>query len=163
MTVSGLNDQRWGSMQKLIHDEVEEEGFELTDLQFKRAKSRFLLRVFMDHKGGVSINDCERVSQKISTSMDSVDLIPGPYILEVSSAGLDRPLKKEKDFIRFQGHWIKITFSQGNHKNQTLEGKILSFEKHTLTIEDKKGGEYCIPYPDILKARLIVNLQEEKK
>ncbi|MBN2373516.1 ribosome maturation factor RimP [bacterium] len=157
MAETGLNAQGLSLIENLINNELKEEGFDLADLQFKRAKSRFLLRIFMDNKNGVTLNDCERISQKISASLDSVDLIPGPYILEVSSAGLDRPLKKEKDFIRFQGHCIKITFSQGNNKNQTLEGKILTFEKGMLKMEGEKGLEYSIPYHDILKANLIVN------
>ena len=156
MVLSDFDEHKWESLQKRIHEDLEEEGFELFDLQFNRAKGRYLLRVFMDHEKGVNIDDCERVSQRISTSLDNLDLIPGPYVLEVSSPGIDRPLKKEADFRRYQGKSISITFHEPNQKIQSLVGKILSVDHEILRIEDKKKGEHKIPLSAILKARLMV-------
>jgi len=153
----GLDDKVWGAIQKLIHEDVREEGFELVDVQFNRAKGRYLLRIFMDHEGGVDLNDCERVSRRISDSLDKVDLIPGPYVLEVSSPGLDRPLKREGDFIRFRGHRVKLTIGATHEKTRSVEGRILGVEEHTLCIEDMEGERYEIPVHSILKARLVVD------
>lgn len=157
MALSGLNDQKWSSMNKLIRKDVEEKGFELVDMQFNRAKGRYLLRIFIDHEKGVRIDDCEIISKKISESLDEVDLIPGPYTLEVSSPGLDRPLKKNEDFKRFQGHWIKLTFSDPYQKTQSLEGKILSSGDNIFILEDKKEKKYNIPYSSIIKAKLVLD------
>ena len=157
MAASDLNDQRWSSIDNLIHRIVEENGFEVVELQFNRAKGRYLLRIFIDHKKGVSIDDCERVSQKISESLDDIDLIPGPYMLEVSSPGLDRPLKKKEDFERLQGEWIKLTFSDLNQKIQSVEAKILSCDDNIFILENKKGEKSHIPYTSIIKAKLILN------
>lgn len=157
MAVSGFNDQRYDPIKELVHRDVEEEGFELVDLQFKRAKGHYLLRIFMDHEKGVNLDDCERVSRRIGESLDAADLIPGPYILEVSSPGLDRPLKREKDFRRFQGQWIKVTFGEPLQGFQSIEGKILSVDKQVLGIEDRQKEKHRIPISHIQKARLIVD------
>ena len=157
MDVSGSDDQGCDPIQELVHKDLEEEGFELVDLQFKRAKGHYLLRIFMDHENGVNIEDCERVSQRISESLDKADLIPGPYLLEVSSPGLDRPLKREKDFKRFQGQWIKLTFGEPLQGFQSMEGKILSVEGQVLSVEDRQRETYRIPISHIQKARLIVD------
>ena len=157
MVLSDFNEQNRESIQKLIHEDLEKEGFELYELQFNRAKGRYLLRVFMDHEKGVNIDDFERVSQRNSSSLDALDLIPGPYVLEVSSPGIDRPLKKEADFRRYQGKWISMTFHDSPNKIQSLDGKILSVDQQILRIEDRKREEHKIPLTAILKAKLIVS------
>lgn len=157
MALSDLNDQRLASIHSLIHKDVEEKGFELVDMQFNRAKGRYLLRIFIDHENGIRINDCERVSKKISASLDEVDLIPGPYVLEVSSPGLNRLLKKKEDFERFQGKWIKLTFADPHQKTQFLDGKILSCDDNILILENKKEEKHDIPLASIIKAKLSLD------
>lgn len=157
MDHTGLDDQGRGAIQKLIHEDVRIEGFELVEVQFNRAKGRYLLRIFIDHEQGVDLYDCERVSQRISDSLDKVDLIPGPYVLEVSSPGLDRPLKREEDFIRYRGHRVRLTVGTPDEKTQSVEGRILGVEEHTLCVEDTKGERHEIPIPSIIKARLVVD------
>jgi ribosome maturation factor RimP len=154
MALSDLNDQKLASIHSLIHKDVDEKGFELVDMQFNRAKGRYLLRIFIDHENGIKIDDCEKVSKKISTSLDETDLIPGPYILEVSSPGLDRLLKKREDFERLQGHWIKLVFADSNQKTQSLDGKIFSCDDDTLILENKKEEKHNIPLASIIKAKL---------
>lgn len=157
MALFDLNDQRRASIHKLILKDVEEIGFELVDLHFNRAKGRYLLRIFIDHEKGIKIDDCEKVSRKISASLDEVDLIPGPYVLEVSSPGLDRPLKKRGDFKRFQGCWIKLTFGDANKKTRSLEGKILSCDDSILILENRKEEKVDIPFSSIIKAKLFLD------
>lgn len=157
MDHAGLDDQAWGAIQKMIQEDVRDEGFELVEVQFNRAKGRFLLRIFMDHEKGVDLSDCERVSQRISDSLDTVDLIPGSYVLEVSSPGLDRPLKREEDFVRYRGQRVMLTFGTPHEKIQSIEGKILGIEEHTLCIEGMNGERHEIPVPSIIKARLVVH------
>ncbi|MGA1796778.1 MAG: ribosome maturation factor RimP [bacterium] len=157
MDHAGLDDQCWGTIQKMIREDVRNEGFELVDVQLNRAKGRFLLRIFMDHEKGVDLNDCERVSRRISDSLDTVDLIPGSYVLEISSPGLDRPLKREEDFIRYCGQRVRLTFGAPQEKIQSVEGRILGIEEHTLHIEDMNGERREIPFPSIIKARLVVD------
>jgi len=152
-----LDEQKQYIIQDLVHKVVDEEGFELVDFQLKRAKAHYLLKVFIDIDEGVKINDCERVSKRLSSYLDEIDFIPGPYILEVSSPGLDRPLREEKDFIRFQGHKVNLYFFNENKEKQTIEGNIFSLKDNVLIIEGEKGERYEIPFCSVQKASLVID------
>jgi len=87
----------------LVEPVLEAQGLDLVDLEFARMGSRWLVRIYMDREGGVTLQDCSDMSRLIGDILDVNDLPPGPYNLEVSSPGLDRPLKREKDFIKYKG------------------------------------------------------------
>ena len=82
---------------------VEEAGFELVDVEYVKEAGNWYLRGYIDKPGGITVNDCEAVSRKFSDRLDENDFIEDSYIMEISSPGLDRPLKKEKDFVRSMG------------------------------------------------------------
>jgi len=92
-----------GKIRELIEPAIDSMGVELDDMELGRMKGKILLRVYIEKQGGVSIDDCEKVSREIATVLDVEDPVPGAYVLEVSSPGLDRPLRKPRDFIRFSG------------------------------------------------------------
>ena len=93
---------------KLLEPAAEALGYELVELEFHPQGRGGLLRIFIDRTGGVTVDDCEKVSRQVSSVLDVEDPIPGAYTLEVSSPGLDRPLRKETDYVRFAGEQAKL-------------------------------------------------------
>ena len=87
---------------------VEELGYELVDLEYKKEGPHWCLRLYIDKPGGITLDDCQEVSQRVGDVLDIKDPIPHNYFLEVSSVGLDRPLKKEEDFVRFKGRNVDL-------------------------------------------------------
>lgn len=120
--------------EELLSPMMEEYGFELVDVEYVKEGSNMYLRAYIDKPGGITIDDCETVSRRLSDLLDERDFIPEAYILEVSSPGLGRPLKKEKDFARSIGKEVEIhTFRPVNHE-KTWEGILTAYDKDTVTI-----------------------------
>ena len=92
----------------LLKPLMEEHRFELVDVEFVKEAGNWFLRVYIDKPGGITIDDCELISRALSDKLDEEDFIVESYILEVSSPGLGRPLKKEKDFVRSQGQSVEV-------------------------------------------------------
>ena len=84
------------------------EGMELVDLEYRRQGPRWMLRLFIDKESGVTIDDCANISRQLGDLLDAKDIIPQAYVLEVSSPGLNRPLKKKEDFSRFAGRKVQL-------------------------------------------------------
>ena len=99
-------------VERLLQPILDEMGIELVDLEFKKAGRSYILRIFIDKPGGINLDDCAEVSRELSVQLDVEDCIPGRYTLEVSSPGLDRPLKKEQDYVRFQGRLALVKTSE---------------------------------------------------
>ncbi len=136
---------------------LENKGFELVDLEIVSGKKRVVLRFFLDcfkQVGGITISDCVRMSRELEDIIDFEDFFIRPYVLEVSSPGLDRPLVKEKDFDRFAGNMVNIdTFTAGD-RQQKFRGVLRGIENHLVVIEDDRGNELRIPHSSIKKARI---------
>jgi ribosome maturation factor RimP len=137
-------------------------GVELVELEFKREGQGQLLRLFIDKPGGVTLDDCIAASREVSATLDVEDPISSPYRLEVSSPGIDRPLKKPADFARFAGQVVKIKTRElldpdgRGHRRKTFNGELLGLEgsQVRLRLTDKRGGEISIALDDIEKANL---------
>ncbi|KIH77161.1 ribosome maturation factor RimP [Geoalkalibacter ferrihydriticus] len=137
-------------------------GFELVDLEFKREGQGWVLRFFIDKPGGLLLDDCASFSREISLALDVDDFIHRAYHLEVSSPGLDRPLKGAEDFERFRGERVKVkTFEKmdpdgRNHLRKTFSGELLGLEQGCVRLRqlDKKGGVVEIPLDAVAKAHL---------
>ena len=114
------------AVEKLLEPGLEREGLELVDVEYVRERN-WILRIYIDKEGGVDLNDCQTVSEKAGMLLDEADLIPDNYMLEVSSPGLDRVLKKDKDFIRYTGEDVDVKLFA------PLEGKLFA------PLEGKKG------------------------
>lgn len=93
--------------ERLLEPVLEKDGIELVDVEYVRERN-WILRIYIDKEGGVDLNDCQTVSEKAGALLDEKDLIPDNYMLEVSSPGLDRVLKKDKDFIRYTGEDVDV-------------------------------------------------------
>ena len=114
---------------------VEEYGFELVDVEYVKEGGTWYLRSYIDKPGGISIDDCELVSRRLSDILDAKDYIEDSYIMEVSSPGLGRPLKKEKDFKRSLGKEVEIRTYRMIDKQKEFGGVLKSYDENTVTIE----------------------------
>ena len=114
---------------------VEEYGFELVDVEYVKEGGAWYLRTYIDKEGGISIDDCEKVSRRLSDILDEKDYIDDTYIMEVSSPGLGRPLKKEKDFKRSLGKEVDIRTYRMIDKQKEFTGILKDYDKDSVTIE----------------------------
>ena len=143
------------SVVDLIKPTLEGNGIELVDVEYKKTGKIWVLRVFIDKNQGVTVHDCQELSREIEDLIEIHELIDDHYVLEVSSPGLDRPLKKEADFLRNKGKRIQIkTYSPINNKKENA-GTIRNFVNDTLFLEGKKDI-LKIPLTDIAQAKLII-------
>ena len=132
------------------------ERFELVELSFGRGSGRGLLRLVIDREDGVSVEDCATISRELSAVLDVEDLIPGSYTLEVSSPGLDRPLKSLSDFLRFGGRLAKVTLEEAMDNQKVFIGRIMRVEDDNVILDVAAKGTVTIPYQNVKKARLEV-------
>jgi ribosome maturation factor RimP len=134
-------------------------GMELVDIEFKREGRLMVLRIFIDKTGGVTLDDCADISRELSAVLDVEDIVPGNYNLEVSSPGLNRPLKKESDYNRYIGRLVKIkTFepladAAGNMR-KTFLGELTGFSDGIISVSLREGQKAEIPLEKVAKANL---------
>ena len=114
---------------------MEENNFELVDVEYVKEAGTWYLRAYIDKEGGFTVDDCEMVSRRLSDWLDKEDFIDDSYILEVSSPGLGRPLKKEKDYKRSVGKLIDIKLYKPVDKCKEFTGVLDSYDKDTVTIK----------------------------
>jgi ribosome maturation factor RimP len=143
---------------KIIEPVIDSLGIELDDVELGKMRGKALLRVTIDKDGGVSIDDCERVSREIEALLDVEDPIPYSYTLEVSSPGLDRPLRKPGDFTRFSGHKVRIVTHEPVGKQTFFVGEILKAGNSDVELSLSKNKKVVIPYNNISRARLEVEV-----
>lgn len=134
---------------------VEEMGLELVDVEYLKEGGRRILRVYIDKPGGVGHDDCEAVSKRLDALLDEKDPIPQSYYLEVSSPGIERPLKKLRDFQRFAGHMIRVTTFAPLEGRKKFTGRLAGVEEGALILEDN-GNPVSIPLDQVASARLHV-------
>jgi ribosome maturation factor RimP len=135
---------------------LEREGFELVDIRYQRENRGWVLRLYADKEGGINIDDCAKISDWVGDVLEIKDIIPGAYTLEVSSPGLDRPLKKEKDFLRSLNKMIHLETSQPVEGRKNFKGILRAYEKGFITMECGKSGLYRIPLNQVARARLKI-------
>ena len=133
---------------------VEENGFELVDVEYVKEGSTWYLRAYIDKPGGINIDDCEVVSRRLSDILDEKDYIDDAYILEVSSPGLGRPLKKEKDFKRSLGEEVEIRTYRMIDKHKEFTGILKDYDEKTVTIEMDDDTTKTFEKSDIALIRL---------
>jgi ribosome maturation factor RimP len=127
--------------EELLLPILAEHGFELVDVEFVKEGSSWYLRSYIDKPGGISIDDCETVSRALEKALDKEDFIAEAYVLEVSSPGLGRPLKKEKDYVRNEGREIELRFYKSFEHEKELRGVLTSWTKDSVTIQTEDGRE----------------------
>lgn len=142
---------------------LEEMGLELVDLESAREPKGFILRIYIDRPGGVTVSDCEKVSEQINFRIDTNPELQRQYNisrLEVSSPGIDRELKSEKDFQRELGRKIRVILKSPIGKQNTFSGILKSYLNGKIVLQDQKTNqEIDIAIPDIAVANLEVDWQ----
>ncbi len=143
-------------MLRLVEPIVEENGVELVDLEVKGSARVILIRVFVDVAGGIRIDDCVRLSRLIEDAIEIENLIPGQYRLEVSSPGLDRPLRTARDFQRNIGRLVEIRYSPSVDETRIESGDILKADETSVTILNQNQQSITIPLAQIKKALIQI-------
>lgn len=115
---------------------VERNNFDLVDVEYVKEGTYWYLRVFIDKAGGINIDDCQIVSEELSKQLDKFDPIKTAYHLEVSSPGLDRPLKSDKDFERHLGEDVEVHLYEPYEESKIHQGKLIDFFDNRLIIEE---------------------------
>lgn len=133
---------------------VEKNGFELWDVEYVKEGGNWYLRAYIDKPGGINVEDCEVVSRELSDILDEKDYIDEAYILEVSSPGLGRPLKKEKDFARSIGKEVEIRTYRMVDKQKEFTGILVEYDKNSVTIEMEDESKRTFEKSEIALIRL---------
>ena len=137
---------------------IEANNFELVDVEYVKEAGNWYLRVYVDKEGGIAVDDCEVVSRALSDKLDVDDFIEDSYILEVSSPGLGRPLKKEKDFIRSIGKEVEIRLYRPINREKEFVGVLTSYTENTVTIGNDDGESITFEKADIALIRLAFDI-----
>ncbi len=140
--------------EELLLPLVEKNGFELVDVEYVKEGGSWYLRAYIDKPGGITVDDCEVVSRALSDLLDEKDFIEESYILEVSSPGLGRPLKKEKDFIRSMGKEVEIRTYRPINRQKEFTGILKAFDKDSVTIAYEDESEQVFEKNAIALIRL---------
>jgi len=142
---------------QLLEPILKENNFELYDVEFVKEAGTFYLRAYIDKEGGININDCELVSRRLSDLLDEKDFIPDAYILEVSSPGLGRALKKDKHFEKSIGEEVEIKLFKAIDKQKEFTGYLERFNDEIIVISDEEENELEFERSNVASVRLVVH------
>ncbi|NMA02773.1 MAG: ribosome maturation factor RimP [Clostridia bacterium] len=134
---------------------VEEKDLELVDVEFVKEGTEWFLRFFIDKPEGITLDDCELISRILDPKLDEVDYISTAYHLEVSSPGIERPLKTTEAFQRFIGHIINVTTYTALNNQKKHRGKLISATDDQLVLQTDEDTELIIPREKVSKANLV--------
>lgn len=144
-------------MEKHLLPLMEEHGFELVDVEYVKEAGTWYLRAYIDKEGGIAVDDCEVISRALSDWLDKEDFIDDSYILEVSSPGLGRPLKKEKDFVRSMGKDVDVRLYRQLNKQKEFTGALSAYDENTVTLTMEDGSRMVFEKADIALIRLALD------
>ena len=143
--------------EEMILPLVEAQRFELVDVEYVKEAGNWYLRVYSDKEGGITVDDCELISRAFSDLLDEADFIEDSYILEVSSPGLGRPLKKEKDYARSMGKELEIRTYRPIDKQKEFYGILLAYDNNSVTIEEQDKTRRTFEKKEIALIRLAID------
>lgn len=143
--------------EELLEPIVTSHGFELVDVEYVKEAGTWYLRAYIDKPGGITVDDCEVVSRQFSDILDEKDYIEDAYIFEVSSPGLGRPLKKEKDFKRSMGEEVEIRTYRAIDRQKEFTGVLKAYDNDTVTIAYEDDTEQVFEKSDIALIRLALD------
>lgn len=148
-------------IRELVEPVVESERMELVDVECKRGPSRWMVRIYIDKEGGVTLDDCAMISGEAGDLLDVHETLPGPYTLEISSPGLDRPLVTDRDFMRCEGRAVRLRLAEEVGGKKHFKGRLLEFRDEGVEkklVLDAGGTVYTIPRDMVVKANLDYEL-----
>ena len=146
----------------LILPIINKNNYELVDVEFVREGSNWFLRAYVDKEGGFSVNDCEKVSREFSDLLDKEDFIEESYILEISSPGLGRPLKKDKDFERSIGEEVEVKLYKAFEEQKEFSGTLEAYDAQTVTLGFEDDTKKTFEKKNIALIRLAVDFWKEQ-
>ncbi len=141
---------------KMAREILEYAGMEMVHLEMKRESAGLLLRLYIDKEGGVTLDDCARISRQLSVQLDVEDPIEDRYTLEVSSPGLDRPLVADRDFARFAGRQIRVSTHVPLEGRRNFQGRLDGIVDGSVCLTLEGGRQVAIPRDQVAKARLQI-------
>lgn len=142
------------AVRALLNPVIEGEGYELVEVAYKKEGKDWFLRLFIDHENGIGLDDCQKISRAVDGVLDEADLVPHSYLLEVSSPGLERPLKKITDYQRFSGQKAEIKLFQPEAGSRRIVGIIQGVNDGQIMIETE-SGQRQVPFEQIASAHLV--------
>lgn len=142
-------------VEKISEKLAEEMDLELVDVEYVKERDSYFLRIYLAKEGGIGIDDCQEFTREINPILDEKDLIPGNYYLEVSSPGLDRPFKKDRDFERNIGQAVEVGTYAPIDGKKNFVGELVAFDDDTVTIKEV-DEEIILKRKDISKINLAV-------
>ncbi|MBO8137053.1 MAG: ribosome maturation factor RimP [Desulfotomaculum sp.] len=145
-----------GQVEDFTKPIVESMNLELVEVEFVKEGAQWYLRVYIDKPGGVDLDDCQAVSERLDKILDEKDPIPHSYILEVSSPGIERPLKKDEDFQRFSGRLVAVSTYTPINGTKKFTGQLQGLTEEGVKLELDTGMEIIIPRDKIASAKLAV-------
>jgi ribosome maturation factor RimP len=131
-------------------------GFELVEVEYLKEGSNWYLRVYIDKQGGISIDDCQLVSEEVGKKIDEIDPITKAYYLEVSSPGLDRPLKTERDFEKYSGEKVVVKLRKEEYGAKKHIGKLIGLIDKQITIESIENGNLQFEKENVLSVKRLI-------
>lgn len=140
--------------EELITPIIERMNFELVDVEYVKEGGTWYLRAYIDKEGGITVNDCEAVAREMNEILDREDFVEDSYVFEVSSPGLGRPLKKEKDYVRSMGKEVEIRIYRAINRKKEFYGILAAYDDVTVTIEQEDGEKLTFEKNDIALIRL---------
>ena len=140
--------------EEILQPIVDANGFELVDVEYVKEGSNWYLRAYIDKPGGITVDDCEMVSRAANDILDEKDFVEDSYVFEVSSPGLGRPLKKEKDYIRSMGKEVEIRTYRAINREKEFYGILSAYDENTVTIKTEDETEMTFEKSDIALIRL---------
>jgi ribosome maturation factor RimP len=146
----------------LVRPVIEGSGFELVDVAFRRESGRRILRVVVDRDGGVDVDTIAELAEKVSRRLDVEGFAPGPYALEVSSPGIERSLKRPRDFERRVGDTVKVKTTTPIEGRTSITGELIAADDDGIAVA-AGGRELRVRYVDIASARTVVDWSAELK
>jgi len=155
--MNGLPEKVTSEIEKIVTSE----GLELVHVDYRRQGRTYLLRIDIDKDGGVTLEDCQLVSQQVSAWLDVEDPVPGEYELQVSSPGLDRKFYKDSDYQKFIGRLVRVKTSKAIRGLHVVVGRLKEFDGKKIVVTDpamKKDPDYEIPLAAIKETRLEVEM-----
>lgn len=148
-------------LQAFCRQVAEARGLELVEVELFRAGRREVVRAYMHKPGGISLDDCSQASHHLATLLDADDEFQNPYTLEISSPGLDRPLKTAADWGRRVGEWVRVHLSEPVEDRKTWIGKLVRAESDSaVLVPEGLENEITIPYRAVQLARVDVRFEE---
>ena len=133
---------------------LSQHGAELVDATFVHEQGQWILRFFLDKPGGITLDDCAVISENLSRNLDATDIIKQSYALEVSSPGINRPLKREADYLRFIGEKVDVTLFAPLNGRRHFKGTIQSVNNGVVIVQVEPQQSFALPLVDVAKARL---------